>query len=343
MDEMSHILAATAERMFAQHFTDDVIRRGRAGAIDMGLWSIFEESKLALALVDEALGGFGVDPADALDLVHAAGAFASPLPLGETMMANALLARAGLPPRDGILTLATIERGTVLTSSINGTAYNVPWAGQARDIVVVANGVVAVVPTAAVSMTAVPSISGLPRMNVAFDVAPAAAASADWASADHLMAMGALLRALEMAGALAEVARMAVDYANERVQFGRPIGKQQAIQQQLAILATQAAASRSASRMAAAAYGSRTQHHAIAIAKTRIGEAAGIGAGIAHQVHGAIGFTNEHRLQLLTRALWAWRDEFGSEQIWSERIGRHVMSGGDEGFWPSVTAFGLAS
>jgi len=342
MNEMSQILAATAERMFAQHFTDDVIRGSRTGAIDMSLWSIFDESKLAFALVDEAMGGFGVDLADALDLVHAGGAFASPLPLGETMMANALLARAGIPPREGILTLATIEAGTVLKSLIAGTALNVPWANHAKEIVVVANGLVAVVSSESVSMTPVPSMSGLPRMNVTFDVAPAEVASADWASADHLMVMGALLRSLEMAGALAEVTRMSTGYANERVQFGRPIGKQQAIQQQLAILATQAAASRAACRMAASAYGSPAQDHAIAIAKTRIGEAAGIGAGIAHQVHGAIGFTSEHRLQLLTRSLWAWRDEFGSEQIWSERIGRHVMSGGAEGFWPSVTALGGA-
>ncbi|MGE4306395.1 MAG: acyl-CoA dehydrogenase family protein [Novosphingobium sp.] len=341
MNETSHILATTTARMFAQHFTDDVIRESRSGAINMELWAVFEEAGLPLALVDEEMGGFGIDPADALDLVQANGSYASPLPLAETMMANAFLARAGIPPREGILTLATIDHGAVEESSISGTAYNVPWAGQAREIVLVADGLVAVVPTNAVAMTAVPSISGLPRMTVTFDSAPVESARADWALGDHLMDMGALLRSLEMAGALVEIARMSTDYANERVQFGRPIGKQQAIQQQLAVLATQAAASCAASRMASAAYGSSAASHAIAIAKTRIGEAVGIGAGIAHQVHGAIGFTNEHRLQLLTRSLWSWRDEFGSEQIWSERIGRQVMSGGDEGFWPSITAFGV--
>jgi acyl-CoA dehydrogenase len=75
----------------------------------------------------------------------------------------------------------------------------------------------------------------------------------------------------------------------------------------------------------------------VSVAKVRVGEAAGIGAGIAHQSHGAIGFTYEHSLHFVTRRVWSWRAEFGAESHWAAQIGREVASRGGEGLWPHVT------
>ena len=77
---------------------------------------------------------------------------------------------------------------------------------------------------------------------------------------------------------------------------------------------------------------------ALAAAKIRAGEAAGAVAEIAHQVHGAIGFTHEHSLHRLTRRLWSWRDEFGTESHWSRELGRTVMAAGADTLWPTITA-----
>jgi acyl-CoA dehydrogenase len=77
---------------------------------------------------------------------------------------------------------------------------------------------------------------------------------------------------------------------------------------------------------------------AVAAAKIRAGEAAGKVAEIAHQVHGAIGFTHEHSLHRLTRRLWSWRDEFGTESHWSRELGRAVMAAGVDALWPMITA-----
>jgi alkylation response protein AidB-like acyl-CoA dehydrogenase len=71
--------------------------------------------------------------------------------------------------------------------------------------------------------------------------------------------------------------------------------------------------------------------------KIRAGEAAGKVAEIAHQVHGAIGFTHEHSLHRLTRRLWSWRDEFGTESHWSRELGREVMSAGADALWPTMS------
>jgi len=128
-------------------------------------------------------------------------------------------------------------------------------------------------------------------------------------------------------------------YANDRVQFGQPIAKFQAIQQQLALLAEQAAAALVAveSAVSAVAAGRPSAALAVAVAKIRTGEAAGKVAEIAHQVHGAIGFTHEHSLHRLTRRLWSWRDEFGTESRWSQELGREVMSAGANTLWPTIT------
>ena len=148
------------------------------------------------------------------------------------------------------------------------------------------------------------------------------------------------MRSAQMAGALQSVLETSVQYARERVQFGRPIGRFQAIQQNLAVLAGQAAAATAAAEAAIEAAAQGLDSFAIAAAKIRAGEAAGIGAAIAHQVHGAIGFTQEHRLHYATRRLWSWRDEFGNEAWWARRLGGEVAAAGADRLWQGITAAG---
>jgi acyl-CoA dehydrogenase len=126
------------------------------------------------------------------------------------------------------------------------------------------------------------------------------------------------------------------------VQFGRPIGRFQAVQQQLALAAAEVAAASAAASAAArvaTADGmlAASTRFAVAAAKARTGEAAGEVARIAHQVHGAIGFTREHDLRLLTTRLWAWRDEDGSEAEWQEWLGGAALEAGADGLWPLIT------
>jgi acyl-CoA dehydrogenase len=155
-----------------------------------------------------------------------------------------------------------------------------------------------------------------------------------------------MARAAQMAGALESCLVQSVRYATERKQFGRPIGSFQAIQHQLALLAGHTAAAGMAAANAFRAAERRWSRPTpgadpwfeIAVAKARAGEAAGLGAGIAHQVHGAIGFTYEHALQFITRRLWSWRAEFGGEGWWQTELGRSVARAGGDALWPHVTA-----
>jgi acyl-CoA dehydrogenase len=144
-----------------------------------------------------------------------------------------------------------------------------------------------------------------------------------------------------MSGALDYLTSQSVAYANERTQFGKPIGKFQAIQQQLAVLSTQSAAAGIAAAHACAAADKLTigsdAAFEIAVAKVRADDATSIATSIAHQVHGAIGFTYEHGLHFATRRLWSWRSEFGSGAEWADLLGRQAMERGADELWPYVT------
>jgi len=156
------------------------------------------------------------------------------------------------------------------------------------------------------------------------------------ACAEGFLLFGALVRAQQMVGAMERCLDYAIAYAMERQQFGRPIGKFQVVQHMLADAAGQYAAAAAAAELAAEACGNADFGFAVAIAKARVGEAAGKVAEVCHQVHGAIGFTQEHPLHFATRRLWSWRDEFGHETYWQERIGRLVCSAGGEALWPML-------
>jgi alkylation response protein AidB-like acyl-CoA dehydrogenase len=147
----------------------------------------------------------------------------------------------------------------------------------------------------------------------------------------------ALARALMISGAMASILDLGTSYALERNQFGRAIAKFQAVQQQLAVLAGEAAAAIRAADGALEALGTADELVEIAVAKARAGEAAGRGAEIAHQVHGAMGFTHEHRLHHRTRRLWAWRDDYGHEAHWQAWLGRRIAGVGADGLWGFVS------
>lgn len=115
---------------------------------------------------------------------------------------------------------------------------------------------------------------------------------------------------------------MSLQYGNDRTQFGRSIGKFQAVQHQLAVMAEHVAAARIATAAAFRAGLAQPALLPAAIAKARASEAAALAANTAHAVHGAIGVTEEYDLQLYTRRLHGWLAH-GSEAYWRKWSARH--------------------
>lgn len=138
--------------------------------------------------------------------------------------------------------------------------------------------------------------------------------------------MTAALLAVQMAGAMQRVLEMTLQFANDRQQFGRPLGKFQAIQHQLAVMAEQVLAARMAAQIGCSGVDNQPDAMKAAIAKARTSEAAVEVTALAHSIHGAIGFTADHDLQLFTRRLHAWRLQAGSESYWHELLGQAVLN-----------------
>ena len=282
--------------------------------------------------------------AEAVTILRAAGHHAAPIPLAETMLARWLCAACEIEAPAGALTVGPVEPGDRLDmaeAALSGHADHIPWGRDAAAIVLIVGNTLLVVPQGAANFTSGKNLAGEPRDHLgAVGSGGRSAPLPDEVDVRLVQRFGALFRAAQMTGAMEAALALSTRYANDRVQFGRPIAKFQAIQQQLALLAEHAAAASVAVESAALAVAAAHPSSALAVAaaKIRAGEAAGKVAEIAHQVHGAIGFTHEHSLHRLTRRLWSWRDEFGTESHWSRELGRAVMAAGADALWPTITA-----
>ena len=313
------LLIDTAERIFADHCDKALLDAAERGEFPERLWNVVRENGFhELAMADS-----GVDLKDAFAVIRVSGRHALPLPMVEILLANRWLQSSA--------ELAVIGR-------LEGDRIaDVPWAGNAQRVLGIdwdgADGV-----STSVSVEEI----GTDR-NVAAesrDSVPVAPGAQPLGLNEPAFEMLALGRVAAMAGCLERILELSLQYASEREQFGRPISKFQAIQHNLAVVAGEvAAAGRAADAAIDALEGDRFALE-VAAAKARVGEAAGIVAESAHQVHGAMGFTHEHQLHHFTRRVWAWRDEYGNEAFWQQRLGRHLAGIGADMVWDFLATRG---
>lgn len=347
------MIATTVERLFAEQVSKQLLDRFDAGAAADDLWRQLTELGLPLALAPESAGGSSAGWQEIGPLLRAIGYWQLPLPLGETLLGAWLLAQAGLDVPEGPITLIQDGRQASLRidtqrGRLDGHAGNVPWSRTCLWAVVVQDDRLALLDLrqAAVTRQAGSNFAGEERDTLAFRQATCEALGRlDLPGLEEpAWQLGALLRACTLCGALEAALDLAVKHANERVQFGRPIARQQAIQQQLAHMAGAVASARMSARVALRGLDERLAQPGvdpgfdIAVAKVCASEAAGLVCSVAHQVHGAIGFTHEHRLHFVTRRLWAWREEFGSDAQWARVLGEAAIAAGSNGFWRKLTA-----
>ncbi|HBX55727.1 acyl-CoA dehydrogenase family protein [Pseudomonas sp. UBA2684] len=343
---MRELFESTIERLLADLATPEYVLGCEHGKWPEQLWAVLEESGFTLAAVPEALGGAEASWADIYVIVRAAGRFVAPLPLGEALLANWLLGQAGIEAQSGTLSFAADAKLSLDGDRVSGCVHDVPWGRHVDAVVAIANAdsavpsVVLLSRASAQGQTLQLNGAGEPRDQLSFSNAQVLASKPlpHRLSASVLQLGGAMLRSAQIAGALHALLDMTAGYASARTQFGRPIGAFQAVQQQLAVFAEQVAAANIAAEAAFAESGQQLAELSIAVAKVSTAEAASVGAGIAHSVHGAIGFTQEYSLHLFTRRLWAWRSEFGSASRWSQHIGQQVCAAGGDGYWPLLTA-----
>lgn len=297
-------------RMLDAAASPAVVRAIEHGGSGDALWREIAVSGFLDALVAEEYGGAGLTLADIEPLIEAIGARAVPLPVAETMVARALLAESGIAAPDGPVALVTSLAQPVPCGLVAQAAL--VDCGDALvlcDMAQLSPAPTGVTNSLAARISGKPEGRSLPR------------------PASGLRAIAAVLRAALIAGAAARLCDVTTVYASERVQFGKPIGRQQSLQQMLALMAEDMIACRIAAQLGAS-HGLNLPLAAAATAKITTSSAAPRIAATAHAVHGAIGISEEYDLQLLTRRLHEWRMADGSEGYWSQVLGQQRLAAG---------------
>lgn len=309
-------------------------------ALDTELWSSLDDLGLVRLTGASDSGGSGAGWAEAAELIAAAVRHGVRVPLAEhDLLACWMLETVGLPIDGAVRTICVLDE--------SGVATAVPWASTAQRIVVVRREGdrhhVADVDPASLSVTAGTNMIGEPRDTVTADVSVLAGQgkSVDAVRVRQLQHKSAMVRCIQVCTALDVALDLTIEHTSSRTQFGRSLSKFQAIQHMVADIAAEAALARAATDAALNAaistgWAADNLGFLVAVARSCAGHAASVVVRNAHQAHGAIGTTIEHRLHEYTRSALAWRAEYGSVQYWDAEVTRAAQAAGAAGLWPLI-------
>jgi alkylation response protein AidB-like acyl-CoA dehydrogenase len=162
---------------------------------------------------------------------------------------------------------------------------------------------------------------------VHFDDTPAVRLGGEAAAARHLD-RGATAYAVELLGVCGRALDMAVAYAKERVQFGRPIGSFQAVKHRCADMLVDVEGMRSTALYAAWAIGADDPDAAVAASTAKVwcSDASRRVLASTLQVHGGIGFTWESDVHLYLKRGQLDQVSFGDATFHRSRLARFLRA-----------------
>jgi alkylation response protein AidB-like acyl-CoA dehydrogenase len=303
------------------------------GGIDDDLWSAMVEQGWTALAVPEGRGGLGLGIVELALLLEEIGGHVAPAPLLQQALAlDALVTGDG--PGELIDALVSGEAiGTVAFTPLttNGAAVTgrpepVIHAPLARVLIVRTEDELFAVD--GIESTAEPVMDRTRSLGwVALDGAPAVRLGGPEA-VERFVDLGALGHSAELLGASARVLDLSVEYAKERVQFGRPIGSFQAVKHRCADMLVDVEGMRSAVYHAAWALGAGDADCSVAAstAKTWCSDASRRVMASGLQVHGGIGFTWEHDLHLFVKRAQLDGIGFGDATWHRDRLGTLLRS-----------------
>ena len=313
------MFAEAIDDILKDQCTPTVVRAIQAGESPAALWDAIASAGFLELLSAEADGGAGLSLVELFPVLQCFGRYTVPVPVAQTIAARALVGSQLVLP-SGMVTLAqTFHRDASGAISCELTPY-----GILADYVLARDGD---------GLLLLPCAAG---KRVGTGVQNCLTATLTWPDDSGstralqggamLPAFAAALHAALLSGAMSRVFEMTLQYCNDRVQFGKSLGKFQAVQHQLSVMAEHTAAASIAAEAAFQGAKNTPSLLTAAMAKSRTSEAAVLVASVAHALHGAIGVTEEYDLQLLTRSLHEWRTAHGSEAYWNTVIGQQVLA-----------------
>lgn len=333
MTENRAILMDMVEKLFADLSAKSGPDSCSDDAFDKD-WQALEGLGLTRLMLPEEAGGFAGNWEDTGPVLKALGAHGLALPLGENILAQYWLHSLGQDCPEGIIQFAFAH--SEATDDL--VVPNMQWAAQTQWIMVLEPDQWSL--RSAEILPEQNDCGNTTRQRVTVKCSKASAiAEGPLKGGQHpYFAEAALMRACQIAGAIGTMLRMTISHALDRSQFGKPLARFQAIQHQLAILAEENAAASCAADSACQAAVAGEAGFEMAAAKYRASRAATIAADIAHQIHGAIGFTREFSLHRFSQPAQAWAREYGNEQHWVQWLGGFALAARPEPLWHWLTA-----
>ena len=332
-DDLSD-LRRLADDIGERSFEARIGHRSLPDSLDTTAWQHLEDAGLTRLLSTEDSGG---GPREVGVILRALARHAVTVPLAETdVLASWLATAAGIDvPPSGPLTVAAGEAKRS-GGRIIAEVPSVPFAADCCAVILALHDgerlMVAARDPATLSITRGRNAGGEPR-----DVVSVDESYDDFAVADvdtELIRRGAWARCIQIIGALDAAVEFSVGHTREREQFGRPLSAFQAVQHTLAGMAGEVERARAATDLAVTAaadfgFDSPQTDYAVTVAKVTLGQVVPHVVTAAHQLHGAIGATFEHRLWLATMRARSWVEEFGDTAHYAQRLGRLVLDAAD--------------
>jgi acyl-CoA dehydrogenase len=338
MSDTGRMLDDTAKRLLSRHFAAS--KRGGDGS-SAALLAELAAAGLDLVLAPEDAGGLGAGLLEASAIAHRWGYHAAPGPIVDMLLLKELAAVAGAAvPEGAALTLIEDHRidGGAWVAPTGGLKVHAPLtaANAAAIVACVADrtGRLVLVHFDAAETEARTTMAGETVAVLDLATVRPIAVNATETRFENLLAKGALLTASAIIGATQFLLEMTIEHANTRKQFGKPLGKFQAIQNMLAGAAAEHVVAQAATRSAVAALDAgRLKPLQWRAAKIQSALAATTVSAAAHQILGAIGFTEEHILHHYSKRLWTWRDDWGREARLKRQVGDDACANADR-LWP---------
>ncbi len=321
---------------------DLALRDGTTPTGRAKLWGQLGELGLPRVGIAEERGGSGGTLDDLLVVVEALAGHGLSTPLVEASTADWILSQ--VQDLDAKLSTVVLLDHAPLTDgdTVSAELTAVPWARDADRLLLCAPGsaLLAVdLRDASVAVRPGENLAGEPRDTVRLTATPVAAVgpAVGAALADAARERLALLWSAAVLGAARGAYRLTKSYVAERRQFDAPLLAIPAVAGNVALMRVHLVQAEAALALAREA---EPFSGAVEVARITTAAAATGIARIAHQLHGAMGITEEYPLHHLTRRLWSWRDAVASEREWAERLGRRAAEAGEDGVWTKLTATG---
>lgn len=316
LDELKQLVDDIGRRSYDAQFG----KRRLPETFDAELWANLDETGLTRLTTEQDAG-----PRETAVVLAGLARHGGAVPIAESdLLAGWLAGAAGLDVPAGPLTVAIGD---------GGFAREVPWPSDAAVVLAAreADGLYVGL-LADPEVTTGHNLAGEPRGTLGYETD--GLTRLDSVVGDELVRRGAWARCVQIIGAFDSALELTVAHTSERVQFGRPLSKFQAVQHSLAAMAGEIEQARAATDLATAAvtdhgFAHARADYAVTVAKVAVGRAVTPVTTIAHQLHGAIGVTIEHQLWSATMRARSWSDEFGSTASYARRLGRLALDADD--------------